>query len=81
MDFKISELLKMQVELQEIHPEWGGTPPERGRDQLMWGIGEIGEVIDISMDEYSREVVATVNRCTRDLILNATFKFAREVNV
>ena len=28
------------------------------------------------------EVVATIhNRCARDLILNATFKFAREVNV
>ena len=28
------------------------------------------------------EVVATIlNRCARDLILNATFKFARGVNV
>ena len=28
------------------------------------------------------EVVVTIlNRCTRDLILNATFKFARGVNV
>ena len=57
MDFKISELLDMQVELQAIHPEWGGTPPERGRDQLMWGIGEIGEVIDIIKKRGDKEIM------------------------
>ena len=26
---------------------WGGLYPEKGKDQLLWMIGEIGEVIDI----------------------------------
>ena len=48
MDLRISDLLAMQRELQDRHlDDWGGTPPERARDQLLWGIGEIGEVIDI----------------------------------
>ena len=47
MDLKISDMLNMQKELQLVHPEWGGTPPERAQDQLLWAIGEMGEVIDI----------------------------------
>ena len=59
MDLRISELLEMQRELQEKHPEWGGTPPERAQDQLLWAIGEIGEVIDLfkkrGIDRIMRE--------------------------
>lgn len=48
MDLRISQLLDMQRELQDLYREkWGGTPPERGASQLLWGVGEIGEVIDI----------------------------------
>jgi len=47
MDLRISDLQKMQTELQDSHPHWGGVHPERGRHQLLWGICEIGEVIDI----------------------------------
>ena len=46
MDLKISDLLGMQRELQDKYEaKWGGTPPERGALQLLWGIGEIGEVM------------------------------------
>lgn len=57
MDLRISDLLAMQRELQQLHPEWGGTPPERGSDQLLWGIGEIGEVIDIIKKRGDDEIM------------------------
>lgn len=57
MDLRISDLLAMQRELQQLHPEWGGTPPERGSDQLLWGIGEIGEVIDIIKKRGNDEIM------------------------
>ena len=57
MDLRISDLLAMQTELQQLHPEWGGTPPSRGRDQLLWGIGEIGEVIDIIKKRGDDEIM------------------------
>ena len=43
MDLRISEMLDMQRELQELHRgDWGGVYPKKARDQLLWGIGEIG---------------------------------------
>jgi NTP pyrophosphatase (non-canonical NTP hydrolase) len=47
-DFGISEMLEMQKALQEKYRDiWKPICPERGKDQLLWMIGEIGEVIDI----------------------------------
>ena len=47
-DFGINEMLEMQVALQEKYKDlWKPICPERGQDQLLWMIGEIGEVIDI----------------------------------
>ena len=38
----------MQRALQEQYKEkWKPVNPDRGKDQLLWMIGEIGEVIDI----------------------------------
>ena len=46
--FGINEMLKMQKALQEKYKDiWKPISPERGKDQLLWMIGEIGEVIDI----------------------------------
>ena len=48
MDLRISELLAMQRELQELHRgDWADVVPSTARDHLLWGVGEIGEVIDI----------------------------------
>ncbi len=59
MDLRISDLLKMQRELQDKYLEkWGGTPPERGKDQLLWGIAEIGEVIDIIKKRGDEEIMS-----------------------
>jgi len=47
-DFSISEMQEMQRQLQEKYRDkWGGLNPEIGKNQLLWMIGEIGEVIDI----------------------------------
>ena len=47
-DFGINEMLEMQKSLQEKYKNiWKPISPERGKDQLLWMIGEVGEVIDI----------------------------------
>lgn len=47
-DFGIREMLEMQTALQEKYKDiWRPISPDRGKDQLLWMIGEIGEVIDI----------------------------------
>ena len=47
-DFGINEMLAMQKALQEKYKDiWKPICPDRGKEQLLWMIGEIGEVIDI----------------------------------
>ena len=47
-DFTLNEMLEMQKALQEKYKhKWNALTPEQGRHQLLWMIGEIGEVIDI----------------------------------
>lgn len=47
-DFSLNEMLEMQRTLQEQYKDkWKPINSERGKDQLLWMIGEIGEVIDI----------------------------------
>ena len=59
-DFGINEMLEMQRALQEKYKDkWKPICPDRGKDQLLWMIGETGEVIDIikkhGSEEASRE--------------------------
>ena len=47
-DFGINDMIEMQKVLQEKYKDqWKPICPDRGKDQLLWMIGEIGEVIDI----------------------------------
>lgn len=47
-DFGINEMLEMQRALQAKYSNiWKPICPDRGKDQLLWMIGETGEVIDI----------------------------------
>ena len=47
-DFGINEMLDMQRTLQEKYKDiWRPICPDRGKDQLLWMIGEVGEVVDI----------------------------------
>lgn len=58
MDLRVSEMLDMQRELQELHRgDWGGVYPKKARDQLLWGIGEIGEVIDVIKKRGDDEIM------------------------
>lgn len=43
MDLTVSQMLDYQRRLQAQHPEWGGFPPERAKQQMLWGIAELGE--------------------------------------
>ena len=48
IDFGINEMLDMQKRLQDKYKDkWETLSPEVGKHQLLWMIGEIGEVIDI----------------------------------
>ena len=47
-EFSISEMKEMQRQLQDKYKDkWEGVSPAVGKHQLLWMIGEIGEVIDI----------------------------------
>ena len=47
-DFTINEMLDMQISLRERYKDiWNPLCPEMGKEQLLWMVGEIGEVIDI----------------------------------
>ena len=47
-DFGINEMLEMQKALQKKYKDkWKPICPDRGKGQLLWMNGEIGEVIDI----------------------------------
>ena len=47
-DFGMNEMLDMQRALQEKYKDiWKPICPDRGQDQLLWMIGEVGEVVDI----------------------------------
>lgn len=47
-DFGINEMMDMQRTLQDKYRDiWRPICPDRGKDQLLWMIGEVGEVVDI----------------------------------
>ena len=56
-DFGINEMLGMQQALQEKYKDkWKPICPERGKEQLLWMIGEIGEVIDVVKKHYGADL-------------------------
>lgn len=61
-DFGINEMLEMQKALQEKYKDiWRPICPDRGKDQLLWMIGEIGEVIDIVKNRVVRKQAKMLN--------------------
>ena len=57
-EFTISEMKDMQRQLQEKYKDkWEGVSPEVGKHQLLWMIGEIGEVIDIIKKQGSAAIM------------------------
>ncbi len=58
MEFTVAEILEMQRKLQERYRNvWSPLSPETGQNQLLWMVGEIGEVIDIVKKNGGRNAV------------------------
>ena len=67
-DFGMNEMLDMQNALQEKYKDkWPRISPERGKDQLLWMIGEIGEVVDI-IKKNGAEKVSQDEMLRKDLV-------------
>ena len=57
-EFSISEMKEMQRQLQEKYKDkWEAVSPEIGKNQLLWMIGEIGEVIDVIKKKGSAAIM------------------------
>lgn len=57
-DFTVNEMLEWQRKLQEQYKDlWQPNTPENGRNQLLWLVGEIGEVIDVVKKNGGQKVV------------------------
>lgn len=57
-EFDMEEMQRMQVCLQEKYLEkWGGLSPEKGRQTLLWMIGEAGEVADVIKKNGDRKIM------------------------
>lgn len=66
--FGINEMLEMQKALQEKYKDiWKPICPARGKDQLLWMVGEIGEVIDI-VKKHGGEKASQDNELREHLI-------------
>jgi len=58
-DLHIEDLYTMQVRLQkQFEAKWGGITPTRTKEQLLWLVGEVGEVVDI-LKKNSMQKIAT----------------------
>ncbi len=56
-DIAVSEMLELQRKLQEKYKDqWEPIGPEVGKNQLLWMIGEVGEVIDVIKKNGSQKV-------------------------
>jgi len=67
-DFGFNEMLAMQTALQEKYKDiWKPICPDRGKDQLLWMIGEIGEVIDI-VKKYGGEAAIQDKKLREHLV-------------
>ena len=57
-EFDMEEMQRMQVCLQEKYlDKWGGLSPEKGRQTLLWMIGEAGEVADVIKKNGDRKIM------------------------
>ena len=67
-DFGINEMQEMQKRLQDKYKDkWGGLDPEIGKNQLLWMIGEIGDVIDI-VKKHGGTKASTDKELRKDLV-------------
>lgn len=61
-EFTLDEMQNLQKELQEkYNDKWGGLYPEKGREMLLWLIGEAGEVADIIKQNGDEKIIIDEN--------------------
>lgn len=61
-DIKISEMMKMQMELWELHKDkWSPMEAKYGRNFLLWMIEEMGEVISVIKKKGDNAIMADRN--------------------
>lgn len=61
-DLKISDVMKMQVELYELNKEnWNPLEPKYGKDSFLWMIEETGECIAIIKKKGYQDIVDDSN--------------------
>ena len=67
-DFTLKEMQEMQKTLQERYKDiWTPLGPETGKNQLLWMIGEVGEVIDI-VKKNGGEKASKDEKLRKDLV-------------
>lgn len=67
-DFSINEMQEMQKRLQDKYKDkWEPLSPETGKNQMLWMIGEIGEVIDI-IKKHGALKASTDVKLRKDLV-------------
>ena len=58
-EFTVDNMQKMQRKLQDKYKDkWGGLYPQKGRDMLLWIIGEAGEVADVIKQNGDESIMA-----------------------
>lgn len=68
MDLKLTDLMNMQLELQEKYKDkWGGLYPAKAREQLLWSIIEAGEAADV-IKKHGDSAIMSDERFRRDFI-------------
>ena len=61
-EFTLDKMQNLQKELQEKYKgKWGGLYPEKGREMLLWMIGEAGEVADIIKQNGDEKIITDEN--------------------
>lgn len=66
--FGISDMQAMQQQLRDKYGhKWGSLTPEKGKEQLLWMVCEVGEVIDI-IKKNGGEKASTDASLRKDLV-------------
>ena len=57
-DLNFAQMQAMQKGLQEKYTEkWGGLPPEKAREKLLWMLAEAGEAADVIKKHGDRAIL------------------------
>lgn len=58
-DLNFAQMQSMQKDLQDKYMEkWGGLPPEKAREKLLWMLAEAGEVADVIKKNGDRNILS-----------------------